>query len=50
MLDPRNLIYYAFVAQLDRALLSEGKGCWFESNQMHHYAIVMYMYALPSGC
>lgn len=31
-----NGLIEAFVAQLDRALPSEGKGCWFESNRVHH--------------
>ncbi len=34
---PHNsLSFYALVAQLDRALPSEGKGRWFKSNQVHH--------------
>ena len=37
--SPRNDApqHNAFVAQLDRALPSEGKGRWFKSNRMHHF-------------
>ncbi len=40
---PICVFIYALVAQLDRALPSEGKGRWFDSNQVHHFLLLYTM-------